>query len=221
MNLSRMHDRYLESIPSRDYMEDEFHVTDLVQCARKHWYKIKKGVERDSRTMRNFMIGNMLHEYMGKVFNNSDRVQGFKDEMSMELDKGDYKVLGRLDYLVTLKDISVPFVVEVKSIKNFHYIQDSPIENHRKQLNFYMSCLEALEGYEEVKGFIYYIRKMDGASRQFEVEHSVEDFREVIHSAHRLHECLEGGNIPDRQRSSLCSVCDYKEICDKDEERRN
>jgi len=192
------------------------HVSNLVHaCLRRGYYQIKDGaaedgdavgVEKDHLTL---WIGKKLHS----------------DPMSEmhEYSMTDRRVTGTLDEAFVSDGGSV-VIVDKKTtthIPTSSYNRVSPLEHHKKQVEFYATMLEQEEKFrgKQFFGAILYIdinekKTSIGAWRIEDIEKARADF---VHRTQIMETALSDGQPPSSYHHWLCNYCSYYAKCVKED----
>ena len=174
------------------------HVSEVVGCLRRSFYN-RRIVSHDFRHIGDHevvkrAIGLIMHDAMASQLKDL----GNDSEVSVAVDLGDFKLVGRADAIV---DDSV---VEFKFVSK---LPDRPHEEHLLQVNAYMYMLKLN------KGYIVYVDRNTGRVRVFQVSFSPRLWRKVVERAKQLHRYLVEGRIPPRERGPWCHGCEWYWFC--------
>jgi len=125
--------------------------------------------------------------------------------------------------VIVQKTVRRVFVVDVKSVKSFDYL-DEPKREHVLQITFYLRVLR--EAYPGICGKLLYVKKEDFSMKEFDVPYDDKNWRELVSRLSVLHRTL---TVPSMRRHGAepeskfvkemnwgCSYCNHKNMCDFD-----
>jgi len=192
--------------------DDVIHVSEIWGCMRKNYFHHKIFRRHPARSLKVFMLGNMVHEKMSELLQKCEGVGKVESEVTMwkYLPEEDFLITGTLDDLIHFKNGN-KMLLEKKSARSLPTI---PNPHHVAQCNFYMG----MRGVK--KGQILYIKKNDIQTKSFRINFNIKMFNESIARAASLVEHLKKRIIPvaeakmNSDRSWECEYCLYKDICD-------
>ncbi|MBI1973174.1 PD-(D/E)XK nuclease family protein [Candidatus Micrarchaeota archaeon] len=206
---------YREFRPKR---QGVYYPSEIGSCLRKTWYSYKRPLKATPELTKIFQLGNILHDFIVQVLNSEKvkDVQLLSYEFPLKQQIGDLTVSGRVDDLILVKASGKKVLVEVKSTGGVDKI-DGPKLPHVLQLQFYMHAAGVHDG------ILLYVDKSTLKTRSFPVDYSEVQAEATSERFKKLHELLKKGELPEpeaKQVSSMnwmCSFCEYKPHCDKDE----
>jgi len=206
---------------AREYKAKEigrYYPSEIAGCMRKTWFSYKNPKPTDTKLMRIFEAGNMLHEFITDVLKsekNNKEVQLIRAEMPIRIEEKDFIISGRIDNLVLVKicekEECKQVLVEVKSTK---YLPKDYKKENEVQLQLFMKALGVHEG------IILYIQKDNLETKSFDIKYNKKKADKIIERFEVLHKSLVSGKIPeaeaklDEDKKWMCSYCGWKEECD-------
>lgn len=216
LNIDEMIDNFL----SREFRPKKiarYYPSEIGNCLRKIWYSYKFPLETKPNLLRIFALGNILHDFVVKVFQSekNPHVELLKYEFPLHVDLGDFVISGKVDDLLLIRESGKNILVEVKSCKNIEYVK-SPQNHHIMQLQFYMFATGVHDG------VLLYVDKTTLLTRMFGFRFDENLSKKIIARFKKLHAYLTEDAIPEpeaRQVENLgwmCKYCEYKERCDND-----
>ncbi len=194
-----------------------YYPSEIGGCMRKTWFSYKSPKPTDTKLMRIFEAGNMLHEFITDVIKSekNKEVELLKNELPIEVKTKDFVISGRIDNLVLVKisegGQAKQVLVEVKSTK---FLPKEYSKEHEIQLQFYMRSIGINNG------MILYIQKDNLETKSFNIEHDKKISDEIIERFAELHKFLIEDKLPeaeakqDQDKKWMCSYCAWKEECD-------
>ena len=194
-----------------------YYPSEIGSCMRKVWYTYKFPKQVDTRLMKIFAMGDMLHEFVVKVLQSEKTkdIELLQFEFPIKVNIDDFLVSGRVDDLVLLKLSGRTVLVEVKSCRDIVWIK-GPQPHHVPQLQFYMHATGVHEG------MLLYIDKASLQSRAFQIPYDESQCKDIEEKFRNLHTNLKRDTLPApeaKQRIDMkwmCKWCEYKDLCDKD-----
>ncbi len=194
-----------------------YYPSEVGQCLRKSYYSFMLPKETDKDLAKIFEVGNILHEFVAKVFaseKNPD-VDLVESETPFEIPIDDFIISGRIDNIILLKPEQKKIVVEVKSTKMLSMMETAQ-ESHQMQLQLYLHAKQIQHG------MILYLEKNTLQSKTFSLEYDPEFYRQIINRFRKLHNYLRNTSLPEpearmkAEKNWLCRNCEYREECFKD-----
>lgn len=171
------------------------HVSEVVSCLRKTYY-YRTRLTQISPIQALKILGNRLHEAVQEVLNG----RGYIVEHEVKLRSGEVTLVGHIDAYSPDGD----HIIELKTVSK---IPDEPYSQHRRQAQIYLELSRV------PKAYIVYISRLDGRVRVFRILRDKKILRWAFERARKLHSHLAERKAPDRERSILCSYCEFKSIC--------
>ena len=203
-------------------MEHKYSPTELSGCVRNSYFSRLYPEEFDDRTMRVFLLGNVLHELVQDNVKDviGDKLDHIENEKAfhylLPLDKTNGKqilISGRLDTIFYLKGDEKPIIVDYKTTANSYYNKiNGPKKEHIDQINYYLACTLADHG------MVVYIDKRNLEVVQHTVKFSQETFDEMVNFAIQLDTALETETVPPvdyplMDERGNCKYCRHKVKC--------
>lgn len=197
-------------------------------CPRKLFYEFsdEEPEELDIDTLKNFAVGDVLHEWIQEILVNEKKAEiiedetihyndnghplKIKDEKNQIIIKDPVEIHGRMD--VQIKEKGEPYIVEIKTIKagQFFYLKGGPKPGHKLQIQLYMHD----KGVK--KGILFYINKDTGAFKEFLIEYDKEYVEKALKKFEEVKQMIDSGKIPERPYPIgdwHHNYCPYKKIC--------
>ncbi len=192
-----------------------YYPSEVGNCLRKTWFSYKYPQEFDVDKLRVFEMGNILHEYVVKVFKSekTPEVKLLKAEFPFQIPIDDFIISGRIDDLLLLTIENKELLVEVKSTSHIGWM-DKPQPHHAMQLQFYMHATNVREG------ALLYIEKNTLQSKVFSVPFEQNAADEAFARFKALHAFLKHDELPpaeaklEKELNWFCNYCEYKTKCD-------
>ncbi len=214
-------DKLIENHLAREFrpkQEGRYYPSEIGTCIRKIWYSYKYPQEVKPDLIKIFEVGNIMHDFVTKVLKSekNPHIELLQSEVPFRVEIDDFVVSGRIDDLLLVRENGKSILVEVKSTKSLFY-QTGPSHSHVMQLQFYMYATGVHDG------IVLYVDKNNLQTRAFEVEYSEATARQIIERFRRLHEDLRSNKLPPeeaklaRELNWMCSFCEYREKCDRNE----
>ena len=211
IDFNNLIDRYLEK-EFKPKTIGRYYPSEVGSCLRKTWFSYKYPKKTDTKLMRIFEAGNMLHEFITSVIKSdkNDNIELIKSEMPVQIKMKDFTISGRIDNLVLIKVNNKEVLVEVKSTK---FLPKQHKKEHEIQLQLYMRAT----GIEE--GMLLYIQKNNLQTASFPITYNVALGDKIIERFEVLHESLISGVMPEAEAKHnpddkwLCGYCGYEGEC--------
>ncbi len=146
------------------------------------------------------ILGSELHTMLQDVL----RSEGWDVEVSVGLEVGGFRLVGRVD---AVRYGEGGEALEVLEIKTSNGVKEAALSSHELQLQAYLQILRAR------KGFLIYIDRASGRVKVFKVRPRKRALREVIERARTLHEALVENKAPPPVRGPWCRVCPHRKYC--------
>lgn len=217
VDFDKMIDRHLyrEFRPKR---EGTYYPSEIGSCLRKTWYSYKHPLRTTPELTKIFQLGNILHDFIVQVLNSerNEDVKLLEYEFPLRQQVGDLTVSGRVDDLILVKASGKKVLVEVKSTGGIDKF-DEPKTPHVFQLQFYMHAASVHDG------ILLYIDKSTLKTKSFPVEYSEVQAEAINQRFTSLHESIKKVELPEPEAKQvqsmnwMCSYCEYKPKCDKNE----
>ena len=200
-------------------------------CARQLGYKILgyKPTEKRDDMYPIFAIGDLLHDFIQRIFVKEKLATQVEDFTIMYDDDGKYYWIRRDDNKILIKepveihgrldlkfkvDHTARFIADIKTIseKGFDYLH-KPKEGHYAQLQIYLHHTLYKQG------FILYINKSSGEMKEFMIEYDEEYAKKHLANFKRLYDKIKNKGLPDRHFKSgqevpwQCKYCGFTKEC--------
>lgn len=208
-----MIDAYLKR-EKREKQHGRYYPSEIGSCLRKVWYSYKFPVETEPDQMKVFEMGNIIHEFIAKVFKSdkNPHVELIKEEFPFRHEVDDFTISGRIDDLILLKADGSQLLVEVKSTKSIAYVNEAS-PPHLAQLQLYMHILGVHDG------VVLYVDKGTLQTKWFPASYDAKKAEQVIARFKALHRCLKEDVLPiaEARKSEktrwMCRFCEYSDKC--------
>lgn len=192
-----------------------YYPSEVGNCLRKTWFSYKYPQDFDVDKQRFFEMGNILHEYIVKVFKSekTPEVKLLKAEFPFQITVDDFIISGRIDDLLLLTVENKELLVEVKSTSNLKLIT-GPKPHHAMQLQFYMHATGVHDG------ALLYLEKNTLQSKVYSVQFTQNAADEAFARFKALHAFLKNDELPpaeaklEKELNWFCKYCEYKPKCD-------
>lgn len=189
-----------------------YYPSEIGSCLRKTWYSYKEPKPTDTRLIRIFEAGNMLHEFIEEVLESekNPEIELLKREMPIKLEHENFTISGRVDNLILAKIENKKFLIEVKSCK---YLPKEFRKEHEMQLQLYMKATDIHNG------ILLYVQKDNLETASFEIPYDEKKSEKIIERFRALHEHLTEDKIPEAEAKQsedtiwMCDKCPWKQQC--------
>jgi len=212
IDFNKILDKHLES-PLRERVIGEYHCSQLAYCFRKQYFDFTQPKPFSPATLRIFTRGNMIHEFLAKVFSQSNiKVHRAERKIAIPHPSGEFCITGSLDNYIKTEEGE--FIVEIKTTRGLER-QTEASRHHVMQLTPYMLYKKS------AKGIVLYINPSSLQMKWFEVKFEPEIMKEVMLRAELFHEYLTKKEMPPPETRNIstrkweCSYCNYKKECEK------
>ena len=194
-----------------------YYPSEVGQCLRKSWYSFLNPKEVEPDLAKIFEAGNILHEFVGKVFaseKNPD-VELLEEESPFTIEVDDFVIAGRIDNLVLLKEQQRKAVVEVKSTKMLSMVPE-PKPEHVMQLQLYLHA----KGVQD--GILLYVEKNTLKSKTFHLQYDPTQYEDILARFRKMHDNLVNSQLPKPEarlledKKWMCRYCNYRQECFQD-----
>jgi CRISPR/Cas system-associated exonuclease Cas4 (RecB family) len=174
--------------------EKTIHVSDLVYCLRKAYYRLKGQPATNTSTIEYQIIGKTLHQIIQNAF------------AYVEQEVENYGIKGTVDILEG-HETKIP--IEIKTTRRkIQNIKDIP-QTYLTQLSYYLVLLDVRVGYLAI------LNVVDADLKLYIVEIDIEEAKkEMLGKKALLEYALEQNNpyiLP--KLDWMCSSCEYKGMC--------
>lgn len=212
-------DRYLRNRRRKNTKKPPagaIYVTSIIkQCQRQAYLDIKQRVQPSIVKLRMFEAGNILEDYLLKVFNEVDGIDVLGTQLPTYHYGEDFTVHGRLDILAQHNNSAI-VCHEVKSTQNVPYSRPWP--DHVEQLQFYLGAL-GLEW-----GQIDYLDRRALVMGEYVIDTSYEVtrdrmmFDDLVRRAEIFSRTVRENIVPLANRAAYggkgCDNCGHRPYCD-------
>lgn len=191
------------------------YVTSIVkQCQRQAYFDIVQPVTPSIERLRMFEAGNILEDYLLKVFNEVKEITVLGTQLPTYYYGDGFTVHGRLDILAQHKN-SVIVCHEVKSTQNVPF--KGAWSDHVEQLQFYLGALGLC------RGQIDYLDRRALVMGEYVIDTSYEVvldklvFDGLVGRAQVFSGMLRTGTVPPPNRKAYggkgCDNCGHRGVC--------
>jgi len=194
----------------RDRERDYFYASEVTDCKRKIYFKVK-GAEKedlDPQTNRKFERGDMIHQRLVSALYSIGVVTASEVQMP---DQSLFH--GRADAIVSINGEN--YVVEIKSANPYSFkAMDGPKESWEKQLQIY------LHHFDIDKGIILVECKGTQKLEEFHIERDDGVAEELEEEFGKLLDMIKKGVVPkkpdkDDWAFDKCKYCLYEKACEE------
>jgi len=223
VDFTEIFDEYLEAKrEDRDRQIGVYYPSEIsFPCLRSLFLRYKHPEPPKKTLMRRFYKGDLWHNVMQTILGENRRVTLVEKEKSVRVDVGGFSLHGRLDALIMEPQRQQKYVVEIKTIEAFKYLNHGsgqyqpvplPKEEHLAQLMFYLKCVGDAEG-----GLLLYIQKNrffdEEPFKWFTVKFDGDIYDRMVERAAELHGFLVDGRLPPPEpqhwNGKVCGYCPY------------
>jgi len=214
--VDKMIDGFLDK-ESKVKEDTTFYPSEISYCKRKNYYGRRCKIPFDKETLRTFQVGNLIHNFISYLLKKNLETKLLDSERSLTVianAEEDIDIRGRLDNLVLVNtgEGSEKTIFEVKTSSNIQYMKEAQ-EHHVMQITPYLRALQLK------KGYIIYVEKNTLKTKVFPVEYDKKIFLELVKRTREIAKHLRENSLPEpegRKSSWECSMCLYRDKCDKD-----
>ena len=183
----------------------EDHVISVTEatfpCLRAAYYnRVRKQLPTPVEALK--VLGSEVHSLIQEEL----RHEGWDVEVSVGLDLGEFKLVGRADAVKYDGRNNALAVIELKTSNGVH---EKPLSSHRLQLQTYLEILHAKIGY------LVYIDRASGRVKVFRVLPDKRALSLVVDRAKLLYNALRQHQPPPKTSGPWCGVCPHKRYCFK------
>lgn len=193
------------------------YVTSIIkQCQRQAYLDITQRVTPSIEKLRMFEAGNILEDYLVKVFNELEDIDILGTQLPTYYYGDNFTVHGRLDILAQ-HDNSAIVCHEVKSTQNVPF--RGPWSDHVEQLQFYLGVLGVKYGQ------IDYLDRRALVMGEYVIDTSYEVMRDevvfsgLVNRAQEFSRVIRSGVSPEGNRESYggkgCENCGHRVFCEQ------
>ena len=209
-------DELIENYFKKEFRQKKignYYPSEIGGCIRKTWFSYTIPKELDKDVLKIFEAGNNVHELITKILKSdkNPNIDLIENEMPFEIKEQEFRIGGRIDNLVFVKDKNKKVLIEVKSCK---FLPFEPKDPHVDQLQLYMHATGIQDG------IVLYIQKDNLQTRPFSLIYDEKKALETIKRFHALHLCLKENEMPPAEaklvkgKNWMCNYCEYKKECD-------
>jgi CRISPR-associated protein Cas4 len=183
-----------------EYRDEVLHVTELLYCLRKAFYRRKVPEEAQKRIEQYWYVyrGNVFDELWCKLFERN------QVRVTHRIPNGP-TIVGRIDFVRT--ENGEPVIYELKTVSSHYAIKDGPKPHHVAQVKAYAW----MENIKRAK--LIYV-SFEGV-KVFDIDCS--DAESVVlwleGRAMKLYRSLKENKPPEREEGWECRYCEFKDIC--------
>jgi CRISPR/Cas system-associated exonuclease Cas4 (RecB family) len=186
-----------------EYRDKSVHVTELLYCLRKSYYRRTELSEEKEIEQRWFFYRGIIFDQLWTNLFPRNQVR-----VTHRISGGP-TIVGKIDFIEMDDE---PTLYELKTISNKYAIKNGPKEEHVKQIKFYMWC----ENIEKVK--LIYVSFAGIAIFEIDVSDAESIVQELEETAKLLYDCLVNEKLPPKtDRNWECKYCDFSELCSREE----
>lgn len=173
----------------------EYHSSTLGHCLRRRYldFKNPEAAEPGEGAWPHFELGNVLERVFEDALEAEFGHRYVKNSLPVEIDCGDYKIVGETDPVVMGQNGEIDQLWEVKTTTNLKYTRDSPKYEHVCQVHAYIYGLSLLNSGAK----IVYIDKKNLDTVVHDVDFKEYRWDQIRDETDRLHEALTTDNIPE------------------------
>ena len=194
----------LERTP-QERRNEVFYASEAGYCPRKIYFSFieKKPMEDLYGT---FEVGDLLHEYLQKLFEETDKLPYAKVEVerNVMIWTPEFNISGRID-VYGIKEDGTREVWEIKSRSPIYWdVFNKPYPFHVAQLQLYLLA-------ERVDyGYLAYINKNDMDIKVFKINKDEKLIKDIFLKFKKIQECIKKGKPPKEKGESWeCKNCPY------------
>lgn len=173
----------------------EFHASTTGSCVRRLYFDFMKPQQPDDGAWKHFELGNRMEEIFEDALARRYGEKYVVNRVPIEVDVGDFKIVGETDPVVIDDNLDVQELWEVKSTLNLSYVRDKPKWPHVTQLHAYAYGLDLLNSADSRK--IVYIDKTSLETVVHDVSFEQGIWEHVIDKLETVYEALMTGEPPE------------------------
>lgn len=187
-----------------------YYASDVGNCLRRVWFSYKLPKQLSLKTLKIFKAGEMLHDFIVNVIRSEKNkdVELLQNEMPIQIDAGDFLIIGRVDDVVLVKTKAKKMLIELKTAKS---LPEACKLEHQLQLQIYMAALGIKDG------MVVYIQKDNLETVSFNVTYSEALFKHALERFKTLHHCLISNTCPEPEGKKfhwMCNGCPWRQECE-------
>lgn len=211
IDFNKLIDNHLEREISHKQI-GRYYPSEIGGCLRKTWYSYKQPKPTETKLMRIFHAGDMLHEFIEEVITSekNPEVELLEAEFPIKIQEKDFTISGRIDSIILAKIENRKVLIEIKSCK---YLPKEFRTEHEMQLQLYMHATQISDG------IILYVQKDNLQTIWFDILYNEKKVKEILKRFQNLHSSLTQDKIPeaeakhDEEMLWLCEKCPWKNEC--------
>lgn len=183
------------------------YTTELTkECLRNSYRNIIIDTPPDAKSLRVFSSGDTIEDfYVNKVLRNTKDIKVIGTQLPARyIDPVEnFKLHGRIDVLCQHDDNKI-VIHEVKSIKNFYYLNDAK-PDHKLQLQFYLGCSGIEYGSIDYLSKENMLQGLDIVDRSFIVKRDPDAYENMINRGRILYRAWMDKSPPEPCPGWLCN----------------
>ena len=193
-------------------VDGRFYCSEIGTCPRKMVLMRMYPKPISNELRRIFELGNIIHEFVARVFKDAKGVKLLDSERSLILAKPGSPVIlaGRLDDFILIEDSQQEMVMEIKSIKNFKFL-NAPKPEHITQIMPYLKAMNLKQG------ALVYVSKENLMVKSFLINYDEQVVVDAFNKAEMVYEHLQKGTLPEKVNLKdkwMCNYCEYRDECE-------
>ena len=195
------------TIDELQFRDGSLHVTELLYCLRKAYFRRKITDVEKELTQRWYLYrGNVFDQLWTPLFNRNQVRVTYRVP-------GGPNIVGRIDFI--WEENGEPVIYELKTISNRYAIKDGPKEEHVKQVKFYAYC----ENIQVAK--LIYVSFEGVKIFTIDCSNAEEVVNEIDERARRLYFFLKSERLPPKtDKKWECKFCEFSDYCKNEEVRQ-
>jgi CRISPR/Cas system-associated exonuclease Cas4 (RecB family) len=202
---------------SRPKTIGRYYPSEIGICLRKVWYSYIDPKEINTRLLKIFSLGHMIHDYVVEVLKSekNSHIELIKSEFPFKEKVDDFLISGRIDNLILIKSDQTKLLIEVKSTADVRSVLDASPHNV-DQIQLYMHFIGIKDG------VVLYVDKKDMNSKVFYIQYNEKHALKLLDKFRKLHMCLTKEIVPEPEsrmnvhKKWMCRMCEYREVCYKE-----
>lgn len=197
--IDRLVQKYMEEGHNYETDINQFRISEIKYCPRLMYYLKVYPEVVDTRLLRIFTIGHIIHKEIQNII---------KEEEQVEIEK---EVIRRF----TVKDNSIEIIGhadivrynEVVDIKTCYKLPDNPYIDHLLQVNTYSYLLN------KEYCSVLYVQKNDLEVRYFQYKTDKNLFEYCLNNCFYVYNCIKNDVLPEKRQYDFCKLCRFKKLC--------
>ncbi len=211
IDFNKLIDNYLAKETSHKQI-GKYYPSEIGGCLRKTWYSYKEPKPTETKLIRIFQVGDMLHEFIEEVIlsEKNPEVELLEEEFPIKIQEKNFTISGRIDSIILAKIENKQILIEVKSCK---YLPKEFKKEHELQLQLYMYATSVHDG------ILLYAQKDNLQTKWFSISYDEEKIKEILERFSLLHFSLTKEKIPEAEAKHneekiwMCDNCQWKTEC--------